>query len=103
MAVADADGAIGVGDEAIPAACGPINFFATEEAGRAFTERVQGTFLLTIEEGHKLGRLINRAVYGSTLGQVAADIRRRTVSGSVCGTRGAPGQSLAPEDFSLVS
>lgn len=67
MAVPDADGA-GIGADAIPAACGPINFFATVEAGRAFTERVQGTFLLTIEEGIELGRLINRAVYGSALG-----------------------------------
>ncbi len=76
MAVPDADG-VGIGADAIPAVCGPINFFATEEAGRAFTERVQGTFLLTIEQGHELGRRINRALYGSALGDDVADSRAR--------------------------
>lgn len=63
----DADGAIGIGDGVVPDACGPINFFATEEAGRAFTERVEGTFLLTIEQGLELARLMNRALFGSAL------------------------------------
>ncbi|MGH3093032.1 MAG: organomercurial lyase [Gaiellaceae bacterium] len=56
-----------VGDDVVPGACGPINFFGSEESGRAFTERVEGTSLLTLEEGLELARLINRAVFGSAL------------------------------------
>ncbi|MGH3005898.1 MAG: organomercurial lyase [Gaiellaceae bacterium] len=56
------DGPFGdlVGDDLIPAVCGPINVFGSEEAGREFTERTAGIFLLTIEEGLELFRLINR-------------------------------------------
>lgn len=56
-----------IGDDVVPAACGPINFFGSKESGRVFTERVKGTFLLTLEEGLELGRLINQAVFASAL------------------------------------
>lgn len=56
-----------MGDDVVPAACGPISFFGSEDSGRSFTERVDGTFLLTIEQGLELARLINRAVVGSAL------------------------------------
>lgn len=54
-------------DDVVPAACGPINFFGWEETGRAFTERVQGTFLLAIEQEVELVRLINGVLFGSAL------------------------------------
>ncbi|MPY88848.1 MAG: hypothetical protein GEU99_13080 [Luteitalea sp.] len=60
-----------------PAACGPINFFGAEESGRAFTERVGGTFLLTIEEVRQLARHINRTLLGSALGDDRADLTKR--------------------------
>jgi hypothetical protein len=47
-----------MGDDVVPAACGPINFFGSDESGRTFTDRVNGTFLLTIEQGLELARLI---------------------------------------------
>lgn len=53
---------------AIPAACGPINFFATPESGHDFTTRVQGTFLLTIDQGMELARRINHT-YGPAIRQ----------------------------------
>jgi hypothetical protein len=53
-----------MGDAVVPAACGPINFFGSEESGRAFTERTEGIFLLTLEQGLELMRLVNRAVFG---------------------------------------
>src|SRR5919106_5869275 len=56
-----------MGDDVVPAACGPINFFGSDESGRTFTERVDGTFLLTMEQGLELARLITRAVVGSAL------------------------------------
>ena len=56
-----------LGEEVVPAACGPINFFASEESGLAFTARVDATFLLTVEQGLELVRLINRALFGSAL------------------------------------
>lgn len=56
-----------IGDDVVPDACGPINFFGSEETGHEFTERVEGTFLLTLEEGLELVRLINEAVLGSAL------------------------------------
>lgn len=56
-----------MGDDVVPAACGPINFFGSEESGRAFTERTEGIFLLTLAEGLELMRLVNRAVFGVAL------------------------------------
>jgi alkylmercury lyase len=56
-----------MGDAVVPAACGPINFFGSEESGRAFTERAEGIFLLTLEQGLELMRLVNRTVFGSAL------------------------------------
>jgi alkylmercury lyase len=56
-----------VGEDVVPVGCGPINFFGSEESGRAFTERAEGTFLLTIEDGLELGRLINRELFGAAL------------------------------------
>lgn len=54
-----------VGDDLIPAACGPINFFDSEKSGREFTDRVPGTFLLAIEEGLELFGLVYRTLFGS--------------------------------------
>jgi alkylmercury lyase len=65
-----------LGGDVIPDVCGPINFFASEESGRAFTERAGGIVLLTLEEGLELMCLINRAVFGSAL---AAERARRSV------------------------
>jgi alkylmercury lyase len=54
-----------LGRDVIPDVCGPINFFASEQSGRAFTERTAGIALLTLAEGLELMRLINRAVFGA--------------------------------------
>lgn len=54
-----------LGREVIPDVCGPINFFALEQSGRAFTQRTEGIVLLTLAEGLELMRLINRAVFGA--------------------------------------
>lgn len=54
-----------IGDDVVPEACGPINFFGSEQSGSEFTERVEGTFLLTLQEGLELVSLINRAAFGS--------------------------------------
>lgn len=56
-----------IDDTAIPGACGPNNFFESPASGSRFIERVDGTFLLTIEEGLQLGRLTNQAVFGPAL------------------------------------
>jgi hypothetical protein len=56
-----------IGEDVVPAACGPINFFGSQESGRAFTERTEGTYLLTLAEGLELFRLVNRAVFGPAL------------------------------------
>ena len=65
LSMARAD--VPMGDDVVPGACGPINFFGSQEAGRAFSEPVEGMFLLALEEGLELARLINRAVLGPAL------------------------------------
>jgi hypothetical protein len=62
-----------LGSDVVPAACGPINLFGSEESGRAFTERTGGLLLLTLDEGFELVRLIDRAAFGSALERDAAE------------------------------
>lgn len=56
-----------LGVNVVPAACGPINFFASEGSGRTFIDRVDGTFLLTIEQGLELARRVNQELFGPLL------------------------------------
>jgi len=47
--------------------CHYVYFFKTEEAGRKWTAENEGTFLVTIEEGFELGRVLVDAKYDREL------------------------------------
>lgn len=47
--------------------CHYIFFFASEQAGREWVGKHPGTFLLPVEDGFRLGQLVNRAKFGDAL------------------------------------
>ncbi len=54
-------------EDVIRSFCHFVHFFASEEAGRKWIAEHDGTFLLSIEQGFELGRLANRATFGTAL------------------------------------
>lgn len=48
--------------------CCLVHFFKSEDAGRLWTERHPGTFLLPLEQAHTLGRKINAIQYPKVYG-----------------------------------
>jgi alkylmercury lyase len=56
--------------------CHFVRFFASEQAVGEWTARHAGTFILSLEQGLRLGRRTNQATFGSALG--SADIARLT-------------------------
>lgn len=48
--------------------CHFVHFFASEEAGQAWTAKHPGTFLLSLEDGFELGRLVNALNFPTGLG-----------------------------------
>ncbi len=57
----------GVDTDVIQHFCHSVLFFASEDAGRAWTARRSDTFLLTPEEGFELGRLWVHGNFGAVL------------------------------------
>ena len=47
--------------------CHFVHFFASAEAGRPWTTEHEGTFLLSVDDAFELGRLTNRAAFGTAL------------------------------------
>ncbi len=47
--------------------CHFVHFFVSEEAGTTWTAEHVGTFLLSVDEAFRLGRLTNRAAFGAAL------------------------------------
>jgi len=47
--------------------CHHVLFFRSEDAGKAWTATRPNAFLLTLEQGFELGRLVVEAKYGQTL------------------------------------
>lgn len=54
-------------DDVIRSFCHFVHFFATEQAGRQWTNAHDGAFLLSVADAYQLGRLTNRATYGAVL------------------------------------
>jgi len=48
--------------------CHHVLFFASPEAGREWTSKHEGAFLLSVEEGFELGRLVVERQFGAVLG-----------------------------------
>jgi hypothetical protein len=42
-----------------------VLFFSSEESGKQWMANHEGTFLLTLEQAHQIGRLTNKATFGS--------------------------------------
>ena len=47
--------------------CHYVLFFSSEEAGKRWCADHADTFLLTVDEAHEIGRLVNKARFGGTL------------------------------------
>lgn len=47
--------------------CHFVHFFASREAGEAWADAHQGTFLLSLDEAFELGRLVNRRNFPSAM------------------------------------
>lgn len=47
--------------------CCFVHFFASEEAAQTWAERVEGTFVVSIEDGAELGRLLAGRMFGAAL------------------------------------
>jgi alkylmercury lyase len=54
--------------DVIQSFCHFVHFFASREAGEAWTSEHPGTFLLSLEEAFELGRLVNAMNFPSALG-----------------------------------
>jgi alkylmercury lyase len=54
--------------DVIQSFCHFVHFFASPEAGEAWTAEHPGTFLLSLEEAFELGRLVNALNFPSALG-----------------------------------
>ena len=54
-------------EDVIGTFCCYVHFFANEEAARAWTDRSEGTYVVSIAEGFEYGRLYNRGRLGATL------------------------------------
>ena len=53
--------------DAIATFCSFVHFFASGEAARVWTERSEGSYVATIAEGFKFGRLFNHGLLGAAL------------------------------------
>jgi len=60
--------AAGIEENVVSHLCPFIHFFASKEAGLKWTQQHSGTFLLTIDQAHRLGRKINAAQYTDSQG-----------------------------------
>ncbi len=47
--------------------CHYVLFFSSEESGKQWIADHEGTFLLTLEQAHEIGRLTNKATFGAAL------------------------------------
>jgi alkylmercury lyase len=56
-----------LGPDVIESFCHFVHFFSSPEAGRAWTARHEGTFLLSLEEAFELGRLVNARNFPSLM------------------------------------
>ena len=56
-----------LGDDVIRSFCHFVHFFATEQAGRQWTNAHDGAFLLSVADAYRLGRSTNRATFGVAL------------------------------------
>jgi alkylmercury lyase len=54
-------------DDVIGTFCCYVHFFANEDAASAWTDRSEGTYVVSIAEGFEYGRLYNRGRLGATL------------------------------------
>jgi alkylmercury lyase len=57
--------------DAVGTFCCFVHFFASEQAARAWTERSEGNYVVSIAEGFEYGRLFNREWLGAALGEEA--------------------------------
>jgi alkylmercury lyase len=60
------------GADVIQRFCHFVHFFTSPEDSEAWTAEHPGTFLLTVDDAYRLGRLMNRAVFGDALAAAAA-------------------------------
>lgn len=60
--------------DAISSFCHFVHFFVSVDVAKEWTAKHPGTFILSLEQGFELARLVNRAVFGAALGTVAPDI-----------------------------
>jgi len=51
--------------------CHFVHFFASAQAGQAWTAQHPETFLIPVNDAHKLGRVTNRATFGTAVGATA--------------------------------
>jgi len=51
--------------------CHYVLFFSSEENGKQWIANHEGTFLLTLEQAHEIGRLTNKATFGAALKEQA--------------------------------
>jgi len=51
--------------------CHYVLFFSSEESGKQWIANHEGTFLLTLEQAHEIGRLTNKATFGAALKEQA--------------------------------
>ncbi|NIM50606.1 MAG: alkylmercury lyase [Gemmatimonadales bacterium] len=59
-------------EESIFRFCHYVFFLASPEAGTQWTSRHEGTFLLSLEDGFRLGRMHNAVRFGAVLGRAAS-------------------------------
>lgn len=57
----------GFNADIIQSFCHFIHFFASSEAGAAWTAEHPGTFLLSVDDAYRLGHLTNQATFGAAL------------------------------------
>jgi alkylmercury lyase len=55
------------GADVIQRFCHFVHFFTSPEDGEVWTAEHPGTFLITVDDAYRLGRLMNRAVFGDVL------------------------------------
>ncbi len=51
--------------------CHYVLFFSSEESGKQWIANHEGTFLLTLEQAHEIGRLTNKATFGAAFKEQA--------------------------------